>query len=147
MSYAFEIHREAKATAGVEFLVGVETEFILLKSTSPIEAVNSHGWSNSPKLPSGAVETQVLQEIAQCLQASGVELQMYHAEAAPGQVCSQYCQTIYNKGMTIRTVRSNHWSTTSFTSSGCLDSYSRDYCKCCKQVRATRDSCPTCIPK
>jgi glutamine synthetase len=76
---------EAKASAGVEFLVGFETEFILLKSTSPIEAVNNHGWSNSPKLPSGSVETKVLQEIAKSLQESGVELQMYHAEAAPGQ--------------------------------------------------------------
>lgn len=79
----------------MEFLVGFETEFILLKSTSPIEAVNSHGWSNSPKLPSGSVETKVLQEIAKSLQESGVELQMYHAEAAPGQVCRCALHTFY----------------------------------------------------
>jgi glutamine synthetase len=79
------IVEEAKTSAGVEFLVGFETEFILLKSTSPIQAVNNHGWSNSPKLPSGSIEAKVLEEIAQALQASGVELQMYHAEAAPGQ--------------------------------------------------------------
>lgn len=71
----------------MEFLVGFETEFILLKSTSPIEAVNNHGYGNSPKLPSGSVEAKVLQEIAKYLQESGVELQTYHAEAAPGQVC------------------------------------------------------------
>ncbi|KAL0958311.1 hypothetical protein HGRIS_000456 [Hohenbuehelia grisea] len=76
--------REAKSL-GIEFLVGFETEFILLKSTSPIEAVNHHGWSNSPALPTGAVETQVLEEIVLGLKASGIEVQMYHAEAAPGQ--------------------------------------------------------------
>ncbi|EPQ54931.1 glutamine synthetase/guanido kinase [Gloeophyllum trabeum ATCC 11539] len=77
--------QDAKKTCNVEFLVGVETEFILLKSVDPIEAVNNHGWSNSPALPSGAVETKVLEEIADSLQEAGIELQMYHAEAAPGQ--------------------------------------------------------------
>lgn len=57
----------------------------MLKNTSPIEAVNPHGWCNAAAFPSGAVETQVLQEIAKCLKISGVELQMYHSEAAPGQ--------------------------------------------------------------
>ena len=66
--------------------MGFESEFILLKSTSPIDAVNYHGWSNSPALPSGSVEAQVLQEIAVGVMKSGIELQMYHAEAAPGQV-------------------------------------------------------------
>ena len=79
-------YRDAKTIAGVEFLVGFETEFILLKSTSPIEAVNNHGWSSSKKLPSGSVETKVLDEIAHALRKSGVNLQMYHAESAPGQV-------------------------------------------------------------
>ena len=80
-------YRDAN-TAGVEFLVGFETEFILLKSTSPIQAVNTHSWSSSKKLPSGSVETKVLDEIANALQKSGITLQMYHAEAAPGQVSS-----------------------------------------------------------
>lgn len=80
------IYRDAKTNAGVEFLVGFETEFILLKSTSPIEAVNNHGWSSAKKFPSGSVETKVLDEIAKGLKKSGVNLQMYHAEAAPGQV-------------------------------------------------------------
>lgn len=75
----------AKQISGVEFLVGFETEFTLLKSTKPIEAVNSHGWSNSPALASGTKEAWVLEEIARSLRASRIELQMYHAEAAPGQ--------------------------------------------------------------
>jgi glutamine synthetase len=74
--------------------VGFEIEFILLKSTSPIQAVNAHahGYSLSVALPSGSVEAKILDEIAEALESSGVELQMYHAEATPGQVCSLcYC--------------------------------------------------------
>ena len=70
---------------GVEFLVGFESEFILLKNTMPIEAVNPHGWCDAAAFQSGTIETQVLKEITDCLKASGVELQMYHSEAAPGQ--------------------------------------------------------------
>lgn len=72
--------------AGVEFLVGIETEFILLKSTDPIEAVNDHPWSVSAALPTGSAESVVMEEIADALETSGIELLMYHAEAAPGQV-------------------------------------------------------------
>ena len=74
------------ADAGISFLVGFETEFILLKSTNPIEAVNDHPWSISAALSTGLVETTVLEEIADALKIAGIELQMYHAEAAPGQV-------------------------------------------------------------
>ncbi|KAF8954897.1 hypothetical protein BDZ97DRAFT_1862383 [Flammula alnicola] len=75
----------AKEIAGIEFLVGFETEFILLESTLPVKAVNQHGWCNAPALPSGTKEAQVMEEISEALTLSGVELQMYHAEAAPGQ--------------------------------------------------------------
>jgi glutamine synthetase len=75
----------AKQISGIEFLVGFETEFILLKKTMPVEAINQHGWCNAPALPSGTKEAQILEEIAEALAISGVEVQMYHAEAAPGQ--------------------------------------------------------------
>ncbi|KAG2129655.1 uncharacterized protein EDB93DRAFT_1182164 [Suillus bovinus] len=67
------------------FLVGFETEFILLKSTDPIEGVNPHGWNSARALPSGTKETEVIEEIARGLIESGIELMMYHSEAAPGQ--------------------------------------------------------------
>lgn len=67
------------------FLVGFETEFILLKNTYPIEAVNPHGWNSTHALPSGAKETEVIEEIARGIIDSGIELMMYHSEAAPGQ--------------------------------------------------------------
>ena len=79
------LFRKAKNELNLSFLIGVESEFILLKQTNPIEAVNNHGWSNSPALPSGSVEAKVLEEIADVLNTAGIELQMYHAEAAPGQ--------------------------------------------------------------
>ncbi|KAG2355585.1 hypothetical protein BDR07DRAFT_1425677 [Suillus spraguei] len=67
------------------FLVGFETEFILLKSTNPIEAVNPHGWNSTRALPSGTKETEVIEEIARGIIDSGIELMMYHSETAPGQ--------------------------------------------------------------
>lgn len=70
---------------GVEFLIGFESEFVLLKKPSPIEVVNAHGWCSSAAFPSGTIETQVLKEIGDCLKISGIELQAYHSEAAPGQ--------------------------------------------------------------
>jgi glutamine synthetase len=82
--------RDAKQKSNVSFLVGFETEFILLKSTDPITAVNPHGWSESEALYSGSVELKVLEDITKALERSGVEVLMYHAEAAPGQVSSRF---------------------------------------------------------
>jgi glutamine synthetase len=70
---------------GVEFLVGVETEFILLKSTDPVMPVTHSSWSASRALLSGSVAEKCLEDIAHALEHGGIELQMYHAEAAPGQ--------------------------------------------------------------
>ena len=81
------IAQRAQDAAGVSYLVGFESEFILLSATSPkIVPVNTADWSVSSKLPSGSVEATVLEEIALKLAEAGIELQMYHAEAAPGQV-------------------------------------------------------------
>ncbi|KAF8070058.1 hypothetical protein FPV67DRAFT_999376 [Lyophyllum atratum] len=71
--------------AGIDFLVGFESEFILLKSTKPVEAASHHSWTATNGLPSGSVVATTLREIADGIQASGIELQMYHPEAAPGQ--------------------------------------------------------------
>ena len=73
----------------MSFLVGVESEFILLSATRPEPVfVNYADWSCSAKTRTGSTEAQVLEEIAECLVGAGIELQMYHAEAAPGQVCA-----------------------------------------------------------
>ncbi|KAJ6567122.1 glutamine synthetase/guanido kinase [Mycena capillaripes] len=81
-----ETVEKARAISTVEFLVGFETEFILLTSTAPITTVhNLQGYSNSLALPTGSIAEKVLEEIVEALEISGVEVQMYHAEAAPGQ--------------------------------------------------------------
>jgi glutamine synthetase len=77
--------RNAIKKAGVEFLVGFETEFILLKNAKSVEPVNRYAWSIERAFASGTIEAQVLEEIADALVVAGVELQQYHAEAAPGQ--------------------------------------------------------------
>ena len=77
--------REA-SKRGVSFLTGFEIEFILLKSTLPeAEGISIHDWSTTASIYTGSTGAIVLEEIADALQAGGVELQMYHAEAAPGQ--------------------------------------------------------------
>ena len=71
---------------GVSFLTGFEIEFILLKSTLPeAEPISTHDWTTTSSIYAGSTGAIVLEEIADALQSGGVELQMYHAEAAPGQ--------------------------------------------------------------
>ena len=77
---------EAQSKAGVAFLFGFESEFILLKETSPITAVNFGDYSCATNFPNGAVETTVVHEIADGLEAAGINVLKYHGEAAPGQV-------------------------------------------------------------
>ncbi|TFY57374.1 hypothetical protein EVJ58_g7058 [Rhodofomes roseus] len=80
------IVNEAQTNAGLSFLAGFESEFILLSATSPKPVtLNNAGWSCAAKFRTGTVENTVLQEIADNLQDAGVELQMIHAESAPGQ--------------------------------------------------------------
>ena len=66
--------------------MGFETEVIFLKSTDPLEPANEYGWSESPAICAGTIEAKALEEIANTLEEADIELQMYHAEAAPGQV-------------------------------------------------------------
>ncbi|KAJ1302130.1 hypothetical protein OPQ81_000959 [Rhizoctonia solani] len=70
--------RELKA----KFLVGFETEFILLdRDNNP---ARGGAWSTSKKLQCGPA-AECVHEIAQCIIDSGIKLEMYHAESARGQ--------------------------------------------------------------
>ncbi|KAI6098631.1 hypothetical protein EV401DRAFT_995316 [Pisolithus croceorrhizus] len=79
------IVRQAEETLHTRFLVGTETEFVLLRSTVPPVPVNSQGWCASGALMTGAVETQVMEEIAKALIDARIELQVFHSEAVNGQ--------------------------------------------------------------
>ncbi|CAL1708585.1 unnamed protein product [Somion occarium] len=133
---------DAKAKSGISFLVGVESEFILLKETSPkVVAVNRGDWSASSKLPSGAVESVVLQEIAETLQEAGIELQMYHAEAASGQYelitgplsPVEAADALIFTRETIYNVASKHKLRTIFAPRLHSDSFILSRWKCCPQ--------------
>ncbi|KAI0777535.1 FLU1-II [Trametes elegans] len=81
-----QVVRDAQEKAGVSFLVGVESEFILVRATEPEPVFAcAADWSCSAKTRTGSTESAILEEIARDLLAAGIELQMYHAEAAPGQ--------------------------------------------------------------
>ncbi|KAL0568953.1 hypothetical protein V5O48_013021 [Marasmius crinis-equi] len=68
-----------------DFIVGFETEFILLSSTRPVTASNEHQWSSPVGFLAGSKEALILEEIGDAMQASNLSLQMLHSEAAPGQ--------------------------------------------------------------
>lgn len=67
--------------------MGFETEFLLLSSTAPPTLPNNHGYSSSLALPPSSNLSSCLEEIASHIMdpATGIELETYHSEAAPGQ--------------------------------------------------------------
>jgi len=73
------------ANHGIEFLVGFETEVTLLnEKDGEYELLeNAHAWSASFTMTPR--KTRCLDEIATSLEASGIELLMYHPEACAGQ--------------------------------------------------------------
>ena len=77
---------EATSKLNVSFLVGFETEFVLLTSTHPVIPVNGVGYSYSSHLLAGAKETEALEDMVRALEAAHIQVFMYHSEAAPGQV-------------------------------------------------------------
>ncbi|KZT64339.1 glutamine synthetase/guanido kinase [Daedalea quercina L-15889] len=76
---------KAREKAGLSFLVGFESEFLLLKKSWPPELVNEAGWGASAGYMTGAIESSVLDEIVDCVEEAGIEVHFIHAEAIPGQ--------------------------------------------------------------
>lgn len=77
--------RDARLSLGLDFLVGFETEFILLSSVSPVKAVNEVSYGRASGLRTGSPEYLALEEMLDALQLSGIEVQALHKEGAPGQ--------------------------------------------------------------
>ena len=129
--------RYAVEELGIQFLVGVETEFTLLKSVDPLVPVNDHQWSTTPAVATGTVEARVMEEIADAIQVDGIELQMYHSEGAPGQVCHlppdlvNVFLRVYSRAIPIP-VRSCHWPHVSTRGSRCVGPHPRDHLQHCK---------------
>jgi len=66
--------------------MGFELEVIYLRSVAPLEAANEYSWSLTRATPTGSDIAKTLEETADNLNVMGVGLEMYHSEAAPGQV-------------------------------------------------------------
>jgi glutamine synthetase len=67
-----------------------------IKEDGTLASGNGYPWSHSRAILSETSEAKALEEIAKVLKESGIRLEMYHAEAAPGQV---------------RTLNTKQWST------------------------------------
>ncbi|KAG8689194.1 hypothetical protein FRC11_003844 [Ceratobasidium sp. 423] len=76
------IVQRAESELGARFLVGFETEFILLDYNN--NPIRGGAWSTSRKLQCGPA-ADCVNEIAQSIIDSGIKLEMYHAESARGQ--------------------------------------------------------------
>lgn len=79
------ILKYAEEVLNIQFLVGFETEFTLLKSTNPLEVVNNSGSCTTTAFGTGSAELKILEEIADALAKSGIELQNFHSEGGTGQ--------------------------------------------------------------
>ncbi|CAE7221000.1 unnamed protein product [Rhizoctonia solani] len=77
-----KIIQRAERELNAKFLVGFETEFILLDHEN--NPIRTGAWSSSKKLQCGPA-ADCVHEIAQCIMDSGIKLEMYHAESADGQ--------------------------------------------------------------
>ncbi|KZT42362.1 glutamine synthetase/guanido kinase [Sistotremastrum suecicum HHB10207 ss-3] len=79
------IVEEAKANNDVEFLVGFESEFILLSAIDPPTPINNAKWCYSSAARPGSLELKVMEEIVQALDVSGIVVEYWHSEGTPGQ--------------------------------------------------------------
>ena len=79
---------EAKSKAGLVFLAGFETQFVLLnpRDASGETAVSQTGWGSSREHRTGSAEGSVLEEIAENLLDVGIEVQAMHPGAGQRQV-------------------------------------------------------------
>lgn len=78
--------RDAKEKEDISFLVGFETEVIFLKDgLFPPSPISNGSWSSSLSLRSSSLGKKIVEEIYDVLTSSGVEVQQFHAESAPGQ--------------------------------------------------------------
>ncbi|EEB94802.1 hypothetical protein MPER_06326, partial [Moniliophthora perniciosa FA553] len=116
---------EAQKTCKANFLVGFETEFILLSSTRPVTASNVHQWSGSGGFLAGSKEAVLLEEIGDAMQLSGLSLQLLHSEAAPGQyeVVSGPLTPLDAADQVIFTVHGNGWVCSSYSYFGSSGGY------------------------
>jgi glutamine synthetase len=78
--------RQAKAEYDITFLVGFETEVVFVEDGMyPPIPISQHAWSTSLAFRSSSVGKSIVEEVYDVLTSSGIEVQQFHAESAPGQ--------------------------------------------------------------
>ncbi|KAL7274933.1 hypothetical protein RUND412_002155 [Rhizina undulata] len=110
---------KAKSKHGLDFKIGFETEVVFMQRDSsgefmPVSKV--HAWSTADALPGNSVQMTVLDEIATALEASGVELILYHPESADSQYeivtgplpPLQAVDALYHTRQTIKAICAKH---------------------------------------
>ncbi|CAZ79317.1 unnamed protein product [Tuber melanosporum] len=75
--------RRAKEEHKVDFLIGWETEVVFLNKTDLEAASKTHAWSTSRSLHNRCLTA--LEQIVDALEASGIEVLLFHPESAPSQ--------------------------------------------------------------
>lgn len=81
--------RRAKADHDAQFLVGIETEVVFLhhergETTDELKPISkTHAWSTSRSLLNKSME--ILSECVEALEASGIEVLLFHPESADAQ--------------------------------------------------------------
>lgn len=136
---------EAKAKSGVEFLVGIETEFILLKSTDPVTPISLHDYSSARALDAGTVQNKILEEIADAITVSYISLEMYHPEAAPGQFEIGTSSFQLVSAPVTHIPDPSHRTFTAPRSCRCHHPRSRDYSQHLSQTRIESHFCSSCL--
>ena len=122
---------EAREKAGLEFLVGFESEFLLLKKTSPPEVVNDAGWGATGGHLTGSPESAVVDEIIDCLELAGIEVHFIHGEAAPGQVRLAAGVRVGQAYIPPFTVRARYGADVTTRCRGCSCLLARDHIQRC----------------
>jgi glutamine synthetase len=83
------LHSEARSETNTAFLVGFESEFVLLRrgpdGEPTVQPVNRAPWSGTRGLLAGTPEAAALEEMVQSLLAMGIHVEQYHTEGAAGQ--------------------------------------------------------------
>ncbi|KAK7947116.1 uncharacterized protein PG986_011437 [Apiospora aurea] len=89
---------KARASQGLTFLLGFEIEFVVMERNQapgaqerfqPLRNDDGHAWAVARALADtgrpGSFNTVLDGELADALDAAGIEIEQYHAESAPGQ--------------------------------------------------------------
>ncbi|KAK8067515.1 hypothetical protein PG996_006627 [Apiospora saccharicola] len=117
---------KAKSSHGLSFLLGFEIEFVVMERCTTPETFrmpkndDGHAWAMARSLADtgrpGSFNSLIDGELADALDAAGIEIEQYHAESAPGQYeivlpalpPLEACDTLVHARQIIESVAARH---------------------------------------